>query len=599
MRRTASAWVPDDLEVDKNIWMLSFECQGLASVGGLGVAVYNLARILARKHQVSVFMPSHGSHLIPSIRAKYNLSEVPNYLAVGYRVGEDRNIYPYRIALEHGSLDNVDYYLFEGADPATSRWLDNQIIYDHDITYEKMALFARGLRAYVVQLCVNSALDKLPHILHIHDWHSVPAGIAVKQELEDRRYFCPTVFTIHLLSLQRASWHFISEEWSQIRDEAHFIWLQGRSSFKGGYREVWDVLAKGYIERFGAYEADLLTTVSYSYLKDILSFLGADVEGKSCVFYNGCDWEYDVLREEVLKTFGGRIKSLYGLNEVKRWDLRRFLLTKALGENKPYIRDEGLRKVIFGLKGVGAIQEEGSVKSFDDDGPLVLMTSRLDWQKGVDILLEAVPTIIRRLSEAKFLLLLMPINHQELIHKVVYEASKYPKNVRLLFGETNLFHLSYLSADAYTLPSRWEPFGIAALEAMACGTPVVGSNVGGLRETVLDINEHREKSTGMLVPPESPEALAEGIISILVITKVDELTAQGLLSESKRYIELVPNQQIRDMLLNNPRLCSRIRHNCISRVSDHFRWSNATEMAKRCYDEARKMAEYRASACFQ
>ncbi|MEM1995202.1 MAG: hypothetical protein QXW32_07030, partial [Nitrososphaerales archaeon] len=102
-----------------------------------------------------------------------------------------------------------------------------------------------------------------------------------------------------------------------------------------------------------------------------LSFLGADVEGKSCVFYNGCDWEYDVLREEVLKTFGGRIKSLYGLNEVKRWDLRRFLLTKALGENKPYIRDEGLRKVIFGLKGVGAIQEEGSVKSFDDDGPLV------------------------------------------------------------------------------------------------------------------------------------------------------------------------------------------------------------------------------------
>ncbi|MFN3621759.1 MAG: glycogen/starch synthase, partial [Nitrososphaerales archaeon] len=265
-----SAWVPDNLEVDGNIWMLSFECQGLASVGGLGVAVYNLARTLARKHHVSVFLPSHGSHLIPSIRVKYGLSEVADFLAVGYRVGEDRNVDHYRIALEHGCLDNVDYYLLKGADSATSRWLDNPIIYDQTVTYEKMALFSRGIRAYVDQLCVSNALNKLPHIIHMHDWHTVPAGISVKQDLEERRYFCPTIFTIHLLTLQRANWHYISEEWSQIKDEAHFIWLQGRYRFKGGYREVWDVLANGYFEKFGAYEADLLTTVSYSYLEEIL-----------------------------------------------------------------------------------------------------------------------------------------------------------------------------------------------------------------------------------------------------------------------------------------------------------------------------------------
>lgn len=263
MRRTASAWVPEGLEIDKNIWMLSFECQGLASVGGLGVAVYNLAHTLARNYQVSVFMPSHGKHLDPTIRVKYNLSEVADYLAEGYRVGEDRNVYPYRIGLEHGTIDNVDYYLFKRADSATSRWLDNPIIYDQDVTFEKMSLFARGVRAYVDQLCVNGALDKLPHVIHIHDWHTVPAGISIKQDLEERRYFCPTIFTIHLLSLQRASWHYMCEEWSQIKDESHFIWLNGKHRFKGGYREVWDLLAKGYFEKFGAYEADLLRLATH------------------------------------------------------------------------------------------------------------------------------------------------------------------------------------------------------------------------------------------------------------------------------------------------------------------------------------------------
>lgn len=184
------------------------------------------------------------------------------------------------------------------------------------------------------------------------------------------------------------------------------------------------------------------------------------------------------------------------------------------------------------------------------------MTGRLDWQKGVDILLKAVPIVARSIPDTKFILLLIPINHQQLIHNVVHEASKYPRNVRVLFGETNLFYLSHLSADVYAMSSRWEPFGIAALEAMACGVPVVGSSVGGIRETVLDIRDHHERSTGMLVPTESPEAFAEGIISLLLIMKVDELESQDFLTESKHFADLIPNQRIRNMLLNNPRLCS-------------------------------------------
>jgi len=599
MRRTLGAWIPDDLSVDKNIWMLSFECQGVASVGGLGVAVYNLARALARKCRVRVFMPSHGRHLEPDIKSKYGFRRVGDYLAEGFRRGEDGKLYPYKIALERGVLDGVEYYLFCGADLETSRWLDNPIIYNDAITFEKMSLFARGLRAYIDHLCVTGAIDELPHVLHLHDWHTVPAGISAKQDLEERRYFCPTVFTIHLLNMRRSSWRYMSEEWCQIKDEAHFIWLNGKHHFKGGYREVWDLLAEGYFEKFGAYEADLLTTVSYSYLEDILSFVGEGVRGKTGVIYNGCDWEYSVLLNDVFRTFGERIRFELGVSEVKRWDMRKFLLTKALAGDKPLIRDEELRRLIHGLCGVGALEEGCAVKPFEEDGPLVLMTGRLDWQKGVDILLRSVPAVVSRLPDARFLLLLIPIYQTDLIHKVVYEAAKYTDNVRVIFGESRLFHLSYLSADAYAMPSRWEPFGIAALEAMVCGAPVVGAGVGGIRETVLDIREHREKATGMLIPPESPEALAEGLTNLLLIMKVDELSSKGLNDEAKRCSDLITDPQISKMVSSNLKLGSLIRSNCIRRVTNYFRWSNAAEMAERCYNEARKMAEYRVWACFQ
>ena len=63
--------------------------------------------------------------------------------------------------------------------------------------------------------------------------------------------------------------------------------------------------------------------------------------------------------------------------------------------------------------------------------------------------------------------------------------------------------LYYSAADAFVTTPWYEPFGITPIEAMACGTPVVGSNVGGIKFSVVD-NE-----TGFLVPPKEPDALAE------------------------------------------------------------------------------------------
>ena len=71
----------------------------------------------------------------------------------------------------------------------------------------------------------------------------------------------------------------------------------------------------------------------------------------------------------------------------------------------------------------------------------------------------------------------------------------------------------YAAADLFITTPWYEPFGITPLEAMACGTPVIGANVGGIKFSVAD------GKTGFLVPPNNPEALAEKIEQALSCAK--------------------------------------------------------------------------------
>lgn len=75
--------------------------------------------------------------------------------------------------------------------------------------------------------------------------------------------------------------------------------------------------------------------------------------------------------------------------------------------------------------------------------------------------------------------------------------------------ERSILKYYYNAADAFISTPWYEPFGITPLEAMACGTPVIGSNVGGIKYSVAD------GQTGFLVPPKNPDALADKIICLL------------------------------------------------------------------------------------
>jgi glycosyltransferase involved in cell wall biosynthesis len=72
----------------------------------------------------------------------------------------------------------------------------------------------------------------------------------------------------------------------------------------------------------------------------------------------------------------------------------------------------------------------------------------------------------------------------------------------------------YAAADIFITTPWYEPFGITPLEAMACGTPVIGANVGGIKYSVAD------GKTGLLVPPHDPQTLAEKIEALIADKKL-------------------------------------------------------------------------------
>jgi starch synthase len=555
------------------VWFVSFESQRTVSAGGLGDAVANLSEALSSEGKVvTVFLPSHGMHRDRGVRKRLGLKDAEVTL-VGSRVGYDGSLHPYSIGVEEGCHSGVKYVLFKGADPTTSRWLDGRRVYGNDeATYQKMSLMARGLRGYAQEQTAAGKRFTPPSVIHMHDWHAIPAGVSAWEAFAERRASSlrpALVFTSHLIGLKRLPWHYMSADWSGLREleGGHRIWIGGSFRPCSGFKEVWEEMSDGSLERFGSYEADFVTSVSESYLKeDLLGYVGQGVRGKSDFVYNGCDWDYQEMRTAALKRLG---------------------LRQSRGDVFPPARSEVRSRFLEDV-----LAEKAGSGRFNRDGPLVLMTGRIERQKGADVLLGAVPSVLEQIPESRFLLLLMPPDGGEDSYagEVRKEAERHPDNVRLIEGNSSrtFYQLAYLSSDLYAMPSRWEPFGITALEAMATGNPVVGTSTGGIRETVVDVVKDNAGGTGCLVPPEDSRELAKGMVSFL---------AAMMISDGARVDPgLIAYESLRAAVEEDPSFGAKIRERCIRRVKERFTWAHAAMRMDACYSKARRFAEARARA---
>jgi glycosyltransferase involved in cell wall biosynthesis len=136
-----------------------------------------------------------------------------------------------------------------------------------------------------------------------------------------------------------------------------------------------------------------------------------------------------------------------------------------------------------------------------EDAPRrLLFVGRFDRQKGLDLLLRAMP----ELAAHGFSLTLIG-------GPVVGSASDIalPEGVRNLGWQPGTrIQQEMKEAAIVIMPSRWEGFGYVAVEAMRAGRPVLAADVGGLPELVVD------GVTGRLCAPESPEAIVEGVLAL-------------------------------------------------------------------------------------
>lgn len=144
----------------------------------------------------------------------------------------------------------------------------------------------------------------------------------------------------------------------------------------------------------------------------------------------------------------------------------------------------------------------------DDSERIIFNVGRLVYEKGADVLVESAPLVLGQAPDAKFVIggrgplfasLGQRINEMHLQDKVLLTGFLSDEERDRL----------YVVADVCVFPSRYEPFGIVALEAMAAGTPVVVSDVGGLGTVV------QHDLTGLTTYPEDVNSLAWAIKQVL------------------------------------------------------------------------------------
>lgn len=200
----------------------------------------------------------------------------------------------------------------------------------------------------------------------------------------------------------------------------------------------------------------------------------------------------------------------------------------------------------------------------DPEEKIILQVGRMVPRKGVDNVIKALGYMHRE-HDFKARLLIVGGESDEPDPKITPEIGRLQK-IAEAEGREDLvtfagrsaramLHYYYSAADVFVTTPWYEPFGITPLESMACGTPVIGSHVGGIKSTVLD------GRTGFLVPPNDPVLLGRRIIE----------------------------------LLSSYKLMTYFKENAIRHVNENYTWMKATHLTANMYERIAMRSPLRAN----
>ncbi|MFW6102465.1 MAG: glycogen synthase [Chloroflexota bacterium] len=294
-------------------------------------------------------------------------------------------------------------------------------------------------------LSIPSIISQLgfhPDIVHCHDWHTslVPLG------LKEARLALACIFTIHNLAYHGSF-------------DQEFFHHSGLSSVWQKYTPADAPKPGPNFMSQGILLADILTTVSPTYASEILTP------------------QYGEGLEQLLNY---RRNEFYGI--VNGIDYAEYNPSTDPHLERNYDSDTIERRVDNKL----ALQRKSGLPQ-SSDTPLFGMVSRLDEQKGIDLLLQAIDPFI---TETRAQLVILG-EGREHYHRLLTEiALKYHDRLSVLIAyDDRLARLIYGGADMLLMPSRFEPCGLGQLIAMRYGAVPVVRNIGGLADTVKDVTQ--------------------------------------------------------------------------------------------------------------
>ena len=302
-----------------------------------------------------------------------------------------------------------------------------------------------------------------PDVLHVHDWHAAMACAYLEMHPSTKT---KTVFTVHNLAYQG------------LFDERdfHLMGLPARMLAPTGL----EFHGQFSFMKAGLTYANRVTTVSPTYalematpefgcgLDGLLKARGADVSG----ILNGVDgaiWNPSTDKE---------ITSKYSASNLAGKLACKAALQKSLGLN------------------------------IDSKAPLFGVVSRLTSQKGLDLVLAALPALLADGAQ----LAVQGSGDADLEAAFVAATAAHSGSVAVRLGYDEAFaHLMMAGCDVMLVPSRFEPCGLTQLYALRYGTVPLVRSVGGLVDTVVDATAdalQQDTATGFMFGPATPAALA-------------------------------------------------------------------------------------------
>ena len=314
------------------------------------------------------------------------------------------------------------------------------------------------------QVAAHGAGGWRPQILHGHDWQ---AGLMTEYLQATGVRDVRTVLTIHNIAFHGTTG----------ADRIGALRLDPWRFHSGAY-EYWGAVSA---LKAGLMGADALTTVSPRYAEELMTpEFGMGLDG--------------VMRDRRAALTG----ILNGI-DTGAWDpatdpeIKSYGAPRGKAANKAALREE------FGLP--------------QAEGPLCIIVSRMTHQKGLDLVLEALPALLEQGGQ----LALLGSGERGLEHGFRVLAEHQPQvAVRIGYDEA-LSHRMMAGADAILVPSRFEPCGLTQLYALRYGTLPLVALTGGLADTVINASPAalaRGVATGIQFAPVTAESLRNAFVTL-------------------------------------------------------------------------------------